>query len=252
MLLQKTSTEINNISELFERILNKPADKAIKYYLQNCSYSEEEIEEKFYNYFENFNFNPEKLPTKFKGLFDKIEYLLKNICSKDDLRPAMKRVYSDKENNNLVATDAFIMYYTNEYKTELDETCFFYKDKLNNLIIEDKEEHKYPKYLDVIPCEDDLEYFFYLDITLMQKVIKLAKIAKVLNIEIPRVNINNITFNLYILSKLCQLILKENITFINFGYRSKSSACISVMSENTYLIMPIRHEENIDKTFKLI
>jgi hypothetical protein len=42
-------------------------------------------------------------------------------------------------------------------------------------------------------------------------------------------------------------LLSFNVVRIN-----ENSACISVMSESKYLIMPIRHEENIDKTFKLI
>ena len=108
--------EINPISDAFSKLANNLSDrKTLDYLLEN--FNEDELKTELVKFSKDFLIstldNEIELQKRYKrklGTFDElVKYLLKNICSKDPLRPAMNAVYYDMEQSNLVSTDAHIL-----------------------------------------------------------------------------------------------------------------------------------------------
>ena len=273
-------TEINPISDALSKLVNNLSDrKTLDYLLEN--FNEDELKTglvKFSKYFLISTLENEiELQKRYKrklGTFkDLIKYLIKNICSKDQLRPAMNAVYYDMEQKNLVATDAHIlvsMKLKNLPISDINEniTCFagdvflskysfdsFRLDKYGDILNETLSD-KYPNYMQILPDVNYFDYpYFSINPLLFNGLKTLNKIAKKLRIQKMAVKLECLENKSFIgLSNLVRYIelhqkLYGNYSYIHFTRNSNSESSmlynVDLLEQFRLLIMPVYgHESN--------
>lgn len=275
------STEINPISEALSKLANNLSDrKTLDYLLEN--FNEDELKTELVKFSKDFLIstleNEIELQKRYKrklGTFqDLIKYLIKNICSKDQLRPAMNAVYYDKEQSNLVATDAHILVSMKlknlPISDALDNICsidgetnyFLYKypensfrlDKYGDILNEDLNA-TYPKYMDILPDVNYFDYpYFSINPLLFNGLKTLNKMAKKFRIQKMAVKLECLENKSFIgLSNLVRYIelhqkLYGNYSYIHFTRNSNSESSmlynVDLLEQFRLLIMPVYGSES--------
>ena len=273
------STEINPISDAFIRLANNLSDrKTLDYLLEN--FTEDELKTELVKFSKDFLIstleNEIELQKRYKrklGTFDElVKYLIKNVCSKDQLRPAMNAVYYDKEQSNLVSTDAHILvsmklknlpisdifenvaclldkYYLRKY-TENS----FRLDKYGDIFNEDLNA-KYPNYMQILPEVNYFDYpYFSINPLLFNGLKTLNKMAKKLRIQRMAVKLECLENKSFIgLSNLVRYIelhqkLYGNYSYIHFTRNSNSESSmlynVDLLEQFRLLIMPVYGSES--------
>jgi hypothetical protein len=237
-------TSINPITAAFQALAKNAADrKAYDFLVEN--YDADLIKSELINFSKNYLLSTvqseieasKRYKRKLMTFEELLKYLVKNVCSKDDLRPAMNSVYYDKENNNLAATDAHILIKlpiknlpisdkldnitSFAGDISLSNYCFnsFKLDKYNDLINEEIS-NKYPDYNAVLPQENYTDFsFFGINPYLFNglKVInKIAKKFKIVQFPIKLSCLENKAF--LNLSLLCRYIDLHQKIYGNYTY----------------------------------
>jgi hypothetical protein len=238
-------TSINPITAAFQALAKNSADrKAYDFLVEN--YDADLIKSELINFSKNYLLSTvqseieasKKYKRKLITFEDLVKYLIKNVCSKDDLRPAMNSVYYDQENNNLAATDALILIKLPiknlPISDRLDNICSidnidytlynyqqnsFKLDKYSDLINEEIC-NKYPDYNAVLPQENYRDFsFFGINPYLFNglKVInKIAKKFKIVQFPIMLSCLENKAF--LNLSLLCRYIDLHQKIYGNYTY----------------------------------
>lgn len=273
--------EINGVNISLSRLANNLSDrKTLDYLLEN--FTEDELKTEFVKFSKDFLIstleNEIELQKRYKrklGTFqDLIKYLLKNICSKDQLRPQINAVYYDKEQSNLVATDAHILV-SMKLKNlpildSLDNICsidgetnyFLYKypensfklDKYGDIINEDLNA-TYPNYMQILPDVNYFDYpYFSINPLLFNGLKTLNKMAKKLRIQRMAVKLECLENKSFIgLSNLVRYIelhqkLYGNYSYIHFTRNSNSESSmlynVDLLEQFRLLIMPVYGSES--------
>jgi hypothetical protein len=237
-------TAINPITAAFQALAKNAADKkAYDFLVEN--YDADLIKSELINFSKNYLLSTvqseieasKRYKRKLMTFEELVKYLVKNVCSKDDLRPAMNSVYYDQENNNLAATDAHILIklpiknlpISDKIENitsfagdiSLSNYCFnsFKLDKYNDLINEEIC-NKYPDYESVLPKENYTDFsFFGINPYLFNglKVInKIAKKFKIVQFPIKLSCLENKAF--LNLSLLCRYIDLHQKIYGNYTY----------------------------------
>jgi hypothetical protein len=272
--------EINASKEALKKLsINLSDRRSLDYLLEN--FTEDELKKEFISFSKDFLIstleNEIELQKRYKrklGTFDElIKYLIKNVCSKDQLRPAMCTAFYDKDQKNIVATDALILAalsiknlpisdkienitsYTGD--VYLSNYCFnsFKIDKYGDILNEDLE-NKYPDYNAIYPEINYLDYpYFSINPLLFNGLKTLNKIAKKLRIKRMAVKLDCLENKAFLsLSLLVRYIdlhqkLYGNYSYIHFTRNSNNESSIlyniDLLSEFKLLIMPVYgHEFN--------
>ena len=272
-------TEINPISDAFSKLANNLSDRrSLDYLVEN--FTDEELKTELIKFSKDFLLSTvqteilaQKRYKRKLGTFDElIKYLIKNVCSKDQLRPQMNSVYYDKEESNLVATDAYILaclplkklpisdssdniaclldkYYLRKY---LDNS--FKLDKYGDILNEDLG-RKYPDYKAVYPEENYLDYpYFSINPLLFNGLKTLNRIAKKLKIVRFAVKLscleNKAFINLELLIRAIEVHqkIKGNYTYLTFTRNGneigKALYNVDLYNDFKFLVMPIIVEES--------
>jgi len=277
-------TTVNPIFEAFEKLSKSLGDrKSLDYLMEN--YDQETLKKELVYFSKSYLISTvqseiesmNKYKRKLSTFEDLVKYLLKNICSKDQLRPAMCKVYNDQKNGNLVATDAHILAWLPlqnlPINDSLDNICKedsedYYKiysysensfklDKYGDIVNEDMD-NRYPDYKAVFPIPNLLDYpYFSINPYFFNGLKTISKIAKKLKINILMVKLNCIEYNTYLnISLLVRYIdlhqkLYGNYTFLALtrnGYEEgKALYNVDICGKYKLLLMPCikSDEENI-------
>jgi len=269
-------TELEKIGQAFQDLAKSTANrKAADFLTENLS--EEDLKKELLNFTPNYLLST--VLTEIKGLnkytFKKptfeelIKYLIKNVCSKDPLREAMNSVRNDKENRNIIATDAYLLAYlpyntiykhiNNVDDIDIPENAFKL-DKYGDLEnFEDS--NNYANYLAVFPEKNyDSADWFYINPYLfagLKTINKIAKKLKVKNLAVKLTSLNSFAF--IELNLLCRYIdlhqyLYGKYTYINLarnGSGLNSSCLYNVDYNNTanLLLMPLIYRSDIYNDF---
>jgi hypothetical protein len=277
-------TTINPITEAFQKLAKSLGDrKSLDYLIEN--YDQETLKRELVYFSKNYLISTvqteiesmNKYKRKLSTFEDLIKYLLKNICSKDNLRPAMCKVYNDQKNGNLVATDAHILawlplqylpisdYLDNVCKEDLQDYYKIYSDSENSFkldkygdIVNEDMDNRYPDYKAVFPEANLLDYpYFSINPYLFNGLKTISKIAKKLKINILMVKLSCLEYNTYLnISLLVRYIdlhqkLYGNYTFLALtrnGYEEgKALYNVDISGKYKLLLMPCikSDEENI-------
>lgn len=268
-------TAINPITAAFEALAKNSADrKAYDFLVEN--YDADLIKSELIKFSKNYLLSTvqleieasKKYKRKLMSFEELIKYLVKNVCSKDDLRPAMCSVYYDMQTNNLAATDAHILIklpiknlpisdrLDNIYSVDAEKYSLskyqqnsFKLDKYNDLINEDLSD-RYPDYESVLPKENYTDFsFFGINPYLFNglKVInKIAKKFKIVQFPIKLSCLENKAFlNLSLLCRYIDLHQKiyGNYTYMCFTRNTNNESSIlynvDYCGTARLLIMPI-------------
>ena len=274
-------TEINPISYALGKLANNLSDRrSLDYLVEN--FTDEELKTELIKFSKDFLLSTvqseiaaqKRYKRKLCTFDELVKYLLKNVCSKDQLRPQMNAVYYDKEQSNLVATDAHILVSMKlknlPISDALDNICsidgetnyFLYKypensfrlDKYGDVINEDLNA-TYPKYMDILPDVNYFDYsYFSINPLLFNGLKTLNKMAKKLRIQKMAVKLECLENKSFIgLSNLVRYIelhqkLYGNYSYIHFfrNSNSESSMLYNVCLEDQFrlLIMPVNSSES--------
>lgn len=266
--------EINPISDALSKLANNLSDrKTLDYLLEN--FNEDELKTELVKFSKDFLTstleNEIELQKRYKrklGTFDElIKYLLKNICSKDQLRPAMNAVYFDQYQNNLVATDAHILVSMKLKKLPILDSIenigsfaggyFFIKYTYNSFkldkygdILNQTLSDKYPNYMQILPDVNYFDYsYFSINPLLFNGLKTLNKMAKKLRIQKMAVKLECLENKSFIaLSNLVRYIelhqkLYGNYSYIHFTRNSNSESSmlynVDLLDQFRMLIMPV-------------
>jgi hypothetical protein len=272
-------TEINPISDAFIRLANNLSDrKTLDYLLEN--FTEDELKTELVKFSKDFLIstleNEIELQKRYKrklGTFqDLIKYLIKSICSKDPLRPAMNAVYFDDNQNNLVATDAHILVSMKLKNLPILDSSenigsfaggyFFRKYTYNSFkldkygdILNETLSDKYPNYMQILPDVNYFDYcYFSINPLLFNGLKTLNKIAKKLRIQKMAVKLECLENKSFIgLSNLVRYIelhqkLYGNYSYIHFTRNSNSESSmlynVDLLEQFRLLIMPVYGSES--------
>lgn len=271
-----TLTEVNPIAQALSKLANNLSDRrSIDYLLEN--FTDDELKTELIKFSKDYLLSTvqneiaaQKRYKRKLGTFeDLIKYLLKNVCSKDPLRPQMNCVYYDKENSNLVATDAYILTVLPLKKlpisNTLDNICsidgqtnyFLYKytensfklDKYGDIINEDLC-YNYVNYNGVYPKENYLDYpYFSINPLLFNGLKTLNRIAKKLKIVRFTVKLscleNKSFINLELLIRAIEVHqkIKGNYEYLTFTRNSNNINeplyNVDLCNDFKFLLMPI-------------
>lgn len=271
-------TEINPISDAFIKLANNLSDrKTLDYLLEN--FNEDELKTELVKFSKDFLTstleNEIELQKRYKrklGTFqDLIKYLIKSICSKDPLRPAMNAVYFDDNQNNLVATDAHILVSMKLKNLPILDSSenigsfaggyFFRKYTYNSFkldkygdILNETLSDKYPNYMQILPDVNYFDYcYFSINPLLFNGLKTLNKIAKKLRIQKMAVKLECLENKSFIgLSNLVRYIelhqkLYGNYSYIHFTRNSNSESSmlynVDLLEQFRLLIMPVYGSE---------
>lgn len=269
-------TEVNPIAQALSKLTVNLSDRrSIDYLLEN--FTDDELKTELIKFSKDYLLSTvqneiaaQKRYKRKLGTFeDLIKYLLKNVCSKDPLRPQMNSVYYDKENSNLVATDAYILTVLPLKKLPISDTLdnicsidgetnyFLYKytknsfklDKYGDIINEDLG-CNYANYKAVYPEENYLDYpYFSINPLLFNGLKTLNRIAKKLKIVrfiIKLSCLENKSFiNLELLIRAIEVHKKikgnyEYLTFTRNGNNINEPLYnVDLCNDFKFLLMPI-------------
>lgn len=272
----KILTEINPITEALSKLVNNLSDRrSLDYLLEN--FTDDELKTELIKFSKDYLLSTvqneiaaQKRYKRKLGTFeDLIKYLLKKVCSKDPLRPQMNSVYYDKENSNLVATDAYILTVLPLKKLPISDTLdnicsidgetnyFLYKytensfklDKYGDVLNEDLG-CKYPDYKSVYPEENYLDYpYFSINPLLFNGLKTLNRIAKKLKIVRFTVKLscleNKSFINLELLIRAIEVHqkIKGNYSYLTFTRNGneigKALYNVDLYNDFKFLLMPI-------------
>ena len=275
-------TTFNPITEAFSKLANNLSDRrSLDFLVEN--FTDEELKTQLIKFSKNYLLSTVKseiaAQKRYKrklGTFDElIKYLLKNVCSKDQLRPQMNLVYYDKENSNLVATDAYILTILPLKKLPISDIAenvegflknndlsylikytenSFKLDKYGDILNQDLDA-KYPNYKAVYPTENYLDYpYFSINPLLFNGLKTLNKIAKKLKIVKFPIKLscleNKAFINLDLLIRAIDLHqkIKGNYEYLTFTRNGNEIAKIlynlDLSNDFKFLVMPIIVEES--------
>ena len=277
-------TTFNPITEAFSKLANNLSDRrSLDFLVEN--FTDEELKTQLIKFSKNYLLSTVKseiaAQKRYKrklGTFDElIKYLLKNVCSKDQLRPQMNSVYYDKENSNLVATDAYILtilplkklpisdiaenvarFLNDDFSQLIKYTENSFKiDKYGDILNEDLG-RKYPDYKAVYPVENYLDYPYFSVNPLLFNGLKtlnrMAKKLKIVRFPIKLSCLENKAFiNLDLLIRAIELHQKikgnyEYLTFTRNGNEiNKALYNVDFGNNFKFLVMPIIVEESDEK-----
>lgn len=278
-------TDINPITEALSKLANNLSDRrSLDYLLEN--FTEEELKTELVKFSKNYllstvksEISAQKRYKRKLGTFeDLIKYLLKNVCSKDQLRPQMNSVYYDKENSNIIATDAYILtilplkklpisdipenvsrfLYDDDFSYLIKYTENSFKlDKYGDILNEDLG-RKYPDYNAVYPVENYLDYpYFSINPLLfngLKTINRIAKKLKIVRFAIKLSCLENKAFiNLDLLIRAIEVHQKikgnyEYLTFTRNGNEiGKALYSVDFCNNFKFLVMPIIVEESDEK-----
>jgi hypothetical protein len=268
-------TAINPITAAFDALVKNASDrKAYDFLVEN--YDADLIKSELINFSKNYLLSTvqseieasKRYKRKLMTFEELVKYLIKNVCSKDQLRPAMNSVYYDQQNNNLAATDAHILIKLPiknlPISDKLDNICSiegidyklynyqqnsFKLDKYNDLINEEIC-NKYPDYESVLPKENYTDFsFFGINPYLFNglKVInKIAKKFKIVQFPIKLSSLENKAFlNLSLLCRYIDLHQKiyGNYTYMCFTRNTNNESTmlynVDYCGTSRLLIMPL-------------
>jgi hypothetical protein len=277
-------TTVNPITEAFQKLAKSLGDrKSLDYLIEN--YDQETLKRELVYFSKSYLISTvqteiesmNKYKRKLSTFEDLVKYLLKNICTKDNLRPAMCKIYNDQKNGNLVATDAHILawlplqnlpindFLDNICKEDLEDYYKIYSysensfklDKYGDIVNEDMD-NRYPDYKAVFPEANLLDYpYFSINPYLFNGLKTISKIAKKLKINILMVKLSCLEYNTYInISLLVRYIdlhqkLYGNYSFLALtrnGYEEgKALYNVDISGKYKLLLMPCikSDEENI-------
>jgi hypothetical protein len=277
-------TTVNPITEAFQKLAKSLGDrKSLDYLIEN--YDQETLKKELVYFSKSYLISTvqseiesmNKYKRKLSTFEDLVKYLLKNICSKDQLRPAMCKVYNDQKNGNLVATDAHILawlplqnlpindFLDNICKEDLQDYYKIYSysensfklDKYGDIVNEDMD-NRYPDYKAVFPIPNLIDYpYFSINPYLFNGLKTISKIAKKLKINILMVKLSCLEYNTYLnISLLVRYIdlhqkLYGNYSFLALtrnGYEEgKALYNVDISGKYKLLLMPCikSDEENI-------
>lgn len=274
-------TEINPISDALSKLANNLSDRrSLDYLLEN--YDQDELKTELIKFSKDFLLSTvqieilaqKRYKRKLMTFDELVKYLLKNVCSKDQLRPQMNSVYYDKENSNLVATDAYILACLPLKKLPISDTLdnicsidgetnyFLYKcpensfklDKYGDILNEDLG-RKYPDYKTVYPEENYLDYpYFSINPLLfngLKTLNKMAKKLKIVRFTIKLSCLENKAFlNLELLIRAIEVHqkIKGNYSYLTFTRNGneigKALYNVDLYNDFKFLVMPIIVEES--------
>lgn len=278
-----TLTEVNPIAQALSKLtINLSDRRSIDYLLEN--FTDDELKKELVKFSRDYLLSTvqseiaalKRYKRKLCTFDDLIKYLLKNVCTKDGLRPAMCKVYNDQKKGNLVATDAHILaclpLKNLPISDTLDNICsidgetnyFLYKcpensfklDKYGDIINEDLED-KYPDYMQILPEVNYLDYpYFSINPYLFNGLKTISKIAKKLKVEFFMIRLNCLEYSAYLnLSLLVRYIdlhqkLYGNYAFLALtrnGYDGNNCLYnVDITERYRLLIMPmIKKDEDI-------
>jgi hypothetical protein len=275
-------TAINPITATFEALAKNPSDrKAYDFLVEN--YNDDVIKRELIYFSKTYLLSTveseiessKKYKRKLMTFEDLVKYLIKNVCSKDNLRPAMNSVYYDQKNNNLAATDAHILIKLPiknlpisdkldnicsidgiEYKLYNYQQNSFKLDKYNDLINEEIS-GKYPDINAVLPKENytDFSYFSISPYLFngLKVINKIAKKFKIVQFPVKLSCLENKAF--LNLSLLCRYIDLHQKIYGNYAFMcfTRNTNNIGTMLYNVnvdvcniarLLIMPIIVDES--------
>ena len=275
-------TEINPISDAFSKLANNLSDRrSLDYLVEN--FTDEELKTELIKFSKDFLLSTvqteilaqKRYKRKLCTFDELVKYLLKNVCSKDQLRPQMNAVYYDKEESNLVATDAYILTILPLKKLPIsdiaesvegflknDDLSYLIKytensfklDKYGDILNQDLDA-KYPNYKAVYPTENYLDYpYFSINPLLFNGLKTLNKIAKKLKIVKFPIKLscleNKAFINLDLLIRAIDLHqkIKGNYEYLTFTRNGNEIAKIlynlDLSNDFKFLVMPIIVEES--------
>ena len=240
------STTINPITEAFSKLANNLSDRrSLDYLVEN--YDQETLKNELVNFSKTYLLSTvqseiesmKKYKRKLSTFDEIVKYLLKNVCTKDGLRPAMCKVYNDQKKGNLVATDAHILAclplqnlpisdtLDNICKEDLNDYYRVYSypensfklDKYGDIVNEDLED-KYPDYMQILPEANYLDYpYFSINPYLFNGLKTISKIAKKLKIDIFMIRLNCLEYSAYLnLSLLIRYIDLHQKLYGNYAF----------------------------------
>ena len=275
-------TEINPISDAFSKLANNLSDRrSLDYLVEN--FTDEELKTELIKFSKDFLLSTvqteilaqKRYKRKLCTFDELIKYLIKNVCSKDQLRPQMNSVYYDKENSNLVATDAYILaclplkklpisdiaesvarfLYDDDFSYLIKYTENSFKlDKYGDILNEDLG-RKYPDYNAVYPKENYLDYpYFSINPLLFNGLKILNRIAKKLKIVRFTIKLscleNKAFINLELLIRAIEVHqkIKGNYAYLTFTRNGneigKALYNVDLYNDFKFLVMPIIVEES--------
>ena len=239
-------TTINPITEYFSKLVNNLSDRrSLDYLVEN--FNDEELKTELIKFSKEFLISTveneilaqKRYKRKLCTFDELIKYLLKNVCSKDSLRPAMCKVYNDLKKGNLLATDAHILaclpLQNLPISDTLDNICkedlqdyhriysypenSFKLDKYGDIVNEDIQD-KYPEYMQILPEPNYLDYpYFSINPYLFNGLKTISKIAKKLKIDIFIVRLNCLEYSAYLnLSLLVRYIDLHQKLYGNYAF----------------------------------
>jgi hypothetical protein len=280
-------TTINPITEAFEKLFKNSSDrKAIDFLLEN--YDKETIKSELIYFSKKYLLSTivheieaqKKYKRKIFTFDELVKYLVKNICSKDCLRPSMNSVYYDKVNSNLVSTDAYILAKLPiKYLPISDKLDNFYSfdnenfslirysqnsfkiDKYGDIINKDIDD-KYPDYEAILPEENYLDYpYFTINPYLfngLKNINKIAKKFKFDNFYLKLSCLENLTY--LNLELLCRYIDLHQKIYGNYSYiyltrngndLGRMLYNVDYTNEYRLILMPCSVDERFDKFLDL-
>jgi hypothetical protein len=275
-------TEINPISYALGKLANNVSDRRyLDYLLEN--YDQDELKTELIKFSKDFLLSTvqseiaaqKRYKRKLCTFDELVKYLLKNVCSKDQLRPQMNAVYYDKEQSNLVSTDAYILTILPLKKLPISDIAenvegflknndlsylikytenSFKLDKYGDILNQDLDA-KYPNYKAVYPTENYLDYpYFSINPLLFNGLKTLNKIAKKLKIVKFPIKLscleNKAFINLDLLIRAIDLHqkIKGNYEYLTFTRNGNEIAKIlynlDLSNDFKFLVMPIIVEES--------
>ena len=276
-------TTINPITEAFSKLAKSLGDrKSLDYLLEN--YDQETLKTELVKFSKTYLLSTvqseiesmKKYKRKLSTFDELVKYLIKNVCTKDGLRPEMCKVYNDQKKGNLVATDAHILAclplqnlpicdtLDNICKEDLQDYHRIYSypensfklDKYGDIVNEDLQD-KYPDYMQILPEANYLDYpYFSINPYLFNGLKTISKIAKKLKIDIFMIRLNCLEYSAYLnLSLLVRYIdlhqkLYGNYAFLALtrnGYDgNKCLYNVDITEKYRLLLMPcIKTDEDI-------
>lgn len=268
-------TEVNPIAQALSKLAINLNDRRSLDYLFSEGFTDDQLKTELIKFSRDYLLSTvqseiaalKRYKRKLCTFDDLIKYLLKKVCSKDPLRPQMNSVYYDKENSNLVATDAYILTVLPLKKLPIYDSsdnvaCLlgdsylrkytensFKLDKYGDLINEDLG-CNYANYKSVYPIENYLDYSYFsinpLLFNGLKTINRIAKKLKIVRFTIKLSCLENKAFiNLELLIRAIELHQKikgnyEYLTLTRNGNEiGKALYNVDLCNDFKLLIMPI-------------
>lgn len=206
----------------------------------------------------------EKKFKKIVGIDDHIRQFLKLLApqNKQDLqlRPQLANIFYDAENNQIVGTDAHVLYVWGYFRNLKDylgyENLYLNVDIYGNITRTKESEavYKYPKYVNIIPTIDANDEIYHISNYHINVLFHLVKCGKLIGLNLIRVKIGPAVFDAFKLVRLISAFKTDEINY-NFNLHiSSPNRAAYVHTNQGYhigLVMPITFDQDT-KFFDLL